>query len=356
MSAMTNMNLFNVPYKPACATKPPGWGELPVEPWLVRRWNKNSAEPAAEQRARLIPEYLSLPTIPRGLWDPVDSSFRHLTIEDINKVLKPWRPQEVRGVANALWTARNYYPPLVRSYYEPNNHEHNMLMDLWVSMGHYFQAEKEWIVINDPVYYPGGTDQMADWKNIFLTLPELAGPAINRSETDSIRYDNVPPKAEYRRDLFKAQLAVNKYLKPHLWYKDKVHMIESCAAHIHRAMCYKPLIIVDRQAFETGYPLLVYMDYFGDVIRQTRFDLNEETLLQVIEDWLPNPLSTKDTSLLTPWMWYQSEVSTKYKVQDPKNLWLYEVTDVDLEDPTEEDSLSGGEVVGLDQIEIALQA
>ncbi|KAJ6037348.1 hypothetical protein N7540_001627 [Penicillium herquei] len=356
MNAMSTMKLVNVPYQPACAAKPPRWGALPIEQWLARGWDKNSSEPAADQRSKLISKFLSLPGIPRELWDVNESRFRCLTVEEKSKILKPWRPQEIRGVANALWNAQNRYPPLLRSYYEPDNAAHNMLMDYWISMGRYFNPDNDWIVINDPMYYPDGTNQMADWRNIFLTLPELAGPEIIHSDKlDVIRWDNVPPWAQYRRDLFKGQLAVNKYLKPELWHEDKIHMIESCASHIHRAMCYTPLILIDQQAFETGYPLLVHMDHFGEVIRQTRFDLNEETILEIVEDWLPTSLTTHVETALTPWMWHESEVGPKYKVQCPENLYLYELTEVDLEDP-EEDSLSKGEVVDMDHIEVALQA
>ncbi|KAJ5719033.1 hypothetical protein N7493_007488 [Penicillium malachiteum] len=344
------MGLFNVPAPPADVNKTPALGALPAEQWLACSWDLDSTENPADQRARLISKFLSLPDIPRHLWDPANSRFRPVATQARKNVLLQWRSEEVRGVANALWTAHNRFPPMLRSYYEANNADHDLLMQHWISMGHWFNVDNDWVVINDPQYYPGGINQMADWKNVYMTLPELAGPELIRSDNINVtRWLNVPPWATFRRDLFKVQLAVNKFLKPKLWHEDKIHMIEACASHIHRAVCYLPLIVVDQQAFETGYPLLVYLDHWGDVIRQTRFDLTEQTLLEILEDWLPPSNATEVHTDLKPWMWHDSEIGPNYKIEDPNNLTLYELTEVDLEDPEDEDNVSKGTVTELNE-------
>ncbi|KAJ5697209.1 hypothetical protein N7488_010893 [Penicillium malachiteum] len=354
MAEPSTMSLLTAPYKPACVNNPPDLGVLPAEQWLLRNWNIDSDEAPADQRARLIKKFLMLPVIPRDLWDAADRRFRSLSTLGKSKVLQPWRSEEIRGVANALWTAQNRYPPMLRNYYEPGNEDHDLLMQHWISMGRHFNLYNDWIVIDDPAYFPGGIEQMADWKNVYMTLPELAGPELVVSDNIEVtRWLDIPPWAKFRLDLFKVQLAINKLLHPELWHRDKIDMIESCAAHIHRALAYLPLILVDKQAFETGYPLLMYLDHWGNVIRQTRFDLTEENLMQIFEDWLPPSFTTEVNTDLNHWMWYESEVGENYKVQDPNNVTLYQLTTVDLEDPEDElkhgteDELKHGTIVEL---------
>ncbi|KAJ5768883.1 hypothetical protein N7520_003442 [Penicillium odoratum] len=293
---------------------------------IDRHWNPFSNDSPDTQRFRLVRKFLNLPRIPR-VWY-LEDRIREPTANEINLILRPYRSDNVRKVAWAIWRERHSFPVLLRTHYNPDMPVHNAMMNNWINVGQYISQLAPWAVINDPDFFgiPESDNTRApsvDWRRVSFKLPEAAGPeAILTDGDDTVRWRDLPPWYRYKRGLFKAQLAFEKKCKPYEWLADPKQMIEMCAAGVQFGVCAMVLIVVDKDAFDTGCPLLMYVDHFQQPIRSTRFVLNEKSLNAIVLDW--------SRGLLTPWMWEESEVGDNYKADGEVGKVLYQLNQTDM--------------------------
>ncbi|KAJ5660851.1 uncharacterized protein N7484_000223 [Penicillium longicatenatum] len=326
----------------------PNWGHLPVEQYMIvsaehmntdtnyrltnpqRNWDYGCPQPASIQRMQLIAEFMSVPIIPRAWYHPQEIITP--TEAQVNLILRPWRGPHIRQLAWCLWTESTFWPTLMRTHYDSSQPGDDVMMDEWAALGKMVDPDSltsPFYAINDASFF--GIREVIpheypDWRRIFALFPEIAGPeAVFAPEQDTIRWSVLPPWQKYRIDAFKRQLAFEKNCKPGEWFGNPYRMIEMCAAGIHYAMAAAFIIVVDRHAFTTGHPLLVYVDHHGQLIRSTRFELTEKTLLSIADDWFRGNL--------TPWMWEDSEVGEMYEVKGEIGQVLYQLDETDLAPP-----------------------
>ncbi|KAJ5106135.1 hypothetical protein N7456_002810 [Penicillium angulare] len=304
----------------------PPWGALPAEQYLIRHWDYSPMLSAEQQRIVLVAEYCILEVIPRELYDdPTEpTGFRIPTQNEIAVILRPWRCDDMRKLAWLIQLRFNQYPILIRDHYDASNSHHDRMMQYWMTAAAHGD-KLLWAIINDErcFYFARPSDADSQhWITTGYVLPEVVGPHLVRLPGfETIRWKDIPPWCEYQRDVFKVRLYLERGRNPEQWEVDPSPIIESCASCLHSCMCAMVVVLVDKVAFETGRPLLIYADYYTNVIRRRRFVLNRDTLREIVNDrW---HLS------LTPWMWQESEVGDRYKATGNLAQDLYQLTDAD---------------------------
>ncbi|KAJ6133846.1 hypothetical protein N7523_000168 [Penicillium sp. IBT 18751x] len=76
------------------------------------------------------------------------------------------------------------------------------------------------------------------------------------------------------------------------------------------------VIIADEEAFQTGGPRVLYMDWFRNIIREGRLDPEIDDLFVVFSDWMePNDLLQGST------------VGEKYRVNGDLGRYSYQLTE-----------------------------
>lgn len=328
----------------------PEWGALPIEAHMIvrpplpespplnriliilqRRWDHQSTEHVSQQRLQLVSEFLAIEEIPREYYDKEHPDFRLATQEEVSKILLTWRSDEVRKLAFHIWERQNSFPFVVRAWYEPRRvQEHERKMAEWINVFRNLNSNKDYTIIEGrELFILPQSDDPNYWRCILAQLPELAGPELIRSSVHApTRWDGIPPWHDNLLEKFKEDIAYNKKKNPRLWKLDPEHVIEACASQIHRACAYHPIILLDKEAFYGGKPLLMYMDSHTNVIRKIRIDLNELSLINICEDWFNHKVD--------PWLWQKSEVGAVWKINGEMGQPVYQLTAEDMAPPAGE--------------------
>ncbi|KAB8254984.1 hypothetical protein BDV32DRAFT_142450 [Aspergillus pseudonomiae] len=270
----------------------PRWGELPVEQYLIiliplknihRHWDHAMTvrESPDQQRIRLIRQFLDLDEIPQE-WLPTHEGGplpRTPTEEEVNAILRPWRPADLRRRAWHIYTNVTEEPIFLRAHYNPEDDEK---MEHWACL-----------------------------------LPEIAGP----STEGSVSLETLSSI----RARCKIWLSEAKQNEPEFWKKDPHCFIESKAAGLLRAVTARYFLLADQEAFETNGRLrLVYLDNQRNIVRETRVDADEQTITDVIMAWfeLTDPPELED-----------GITGDRYRVTGDLGRELYQLTEADLADP-----------------------
>ncbi|KAJ5288610.1 hypothetical protein N7478_001640 [Penicillium angulare] len=314
--------------KPADSTLNFPWGSLPVEQDILTNWDSYSSESIGQQRLRLIRQHLESDTIPLERYFP-DAQRRAPQIA-VHIILRPWRSEKIRKAAIQHLHGNYEIPLMLRTHYSKDAGELEMdntkLAD-WVDYDEGFSAEAYWACLDDPEVFNFGEQ----WQKIFEIIPELTdgdfsapglpGHRLNFPPSDSEIYDMA-----YWRDTFKYYLRDDKEKFPWEWHKDPHLTIHRAARVLYRRWCTRHLIVVDKKAFATGHGRLIYLDSRRNIIRETRFDLNEKhSMSDIITDWLD--------VYGFPLMWEDSGVGEKYRVDGEFGQALYQLTEEDWADP-----------------------
>lgn len=267
-----------------------------------------------QQQLHLIHEFLEINQVPDD-WCPNPTKPTH---EEIDTILRPWRPDNVRAKAAAIWT-NDQLPLIICTHYNPDDDDK---MAEWVEAEEEFRDNAYWACIDDVNHFDFGSD----WKMIYDILPEVAG------QKNAPRYKIPPDSAAeealslaIRRSQFKDYLRELKQSDPAKWRDDPHYMIESAAVDLQCDVCALQIIIMDQEAFETERPLLVSVDYRRNVIRETRFELNDQSMVDIYTSWLD--IQTPD------WIWAEAKIGDKSRVDREIGRQLYQLTDADFEGP-----------------------
>ncbi|KAJ5936899.1 hypothetical protein N7466_003349 [Penicillium verhagenii] len=284
--------------------------------------------PNEAQAMDLATQFLKIQRLPYSWWSlPLETE---PTREEVTTMLRPYRSDNLRKLANLIWSNRHGFPILLRTWYNgENNGGDDVCMRNWMNAGLHIDAFSPWAVINDSACFgliQSHPDHPEDWRRVLALLPEVAGPdQCLVMKGDFMRFNYIQPWHMDRIRKFKEQLAFEKSCRPHEWDLDRVNFIETCAAGVQRAMAAMPIILCDKEAFRTGNPLLMYIDYYQQVIRQTRITLTEDLLNEVIIDWA--------MELVTPWIWENSQLGEHYKLNGRMGQILYQLDEKDLGPP-----------------------
>ncbi len=128
------------------------------------------------------------------------------------------------------------------------------------------------------------------------------------------------------RSQFKSSLGKTKERKPDRWREDPHRFIKLEAADLLRTVAASYILVVDREAFETGGQLrLIYVDGKRNIIRMTRIEADVQPVTDVIMDWYQLNLS--------PELWEDATVGDRYRVTGDLGRELYQLSEADMADP-----------------------
>ncbi|KAB8225853.1 hypothetical protein BDV33DRAFT_187178 [Aspergillus novoparasiticus] len=279
----------------------PRWGELPVKQYLIRHWDNAVPEPSDQQRVRLVRQFLDLDEIPQK-WFPTqegDPLPRTPTEEEIDTILNPWRPADLRRRAWHIYTRITDEPIFLRTHYDPEDDER---MERWTSASEEFEDQAWWACLNNAELYNFGSD----WQRVYEILPEVAGPSTGGLVSLET-------------------LSQAKQIETELWRKDPHRFIELKASRLLSAVTTRYMLLADQEAFETdGRLRLIYLDNKRNIVRETRVDADGQTITDIIMAWfeLTDPLELED-----------GITGDRYRVMGDLGRELYQLTESDLEDP-----------------------
>ncbi|GAB1191077.1 hypothetical protein APSETT444_000246 [Aspergillus pseudonomiae] len=265
-----------------------------------------------QQRIRLIRQFLDLDEIPQE-WFPTQEGGplpRTPTEEEVNAILRPWRPADLRRRAWHIYTNVTEEPIFLRTHYNPEDDEK---MEHWACVSEEFADQAWWACLDNVQLYNFGSD----WQRVYEILPEIAGPSTG----GSVSLETLSSI----RSSFKKWLSEAKQIEPEFWKKDPHRFIESKAAGLLRAVTSRYFLLADKEAFETdGRLRLVYLDNQRNIVRETRVDADEQTITDVIMAWfeLTDPPELED-----------GITGDRYRVTGDLGRELYQLTEADLADP-----------------------
>ncbi|KAL3494686.1 hypothetical protein BJX62DRAFT_233977 [Aspergillus germanicus] len=256
----------------------PQWGQLPAEQYLIRHWDHASDESGAQQRTRLMQEFLKLDVIPEDL-DPTyfgvhpDKTWSRIpTAEGIATILQPWRPEQIRWRAWKLWRdEKDPEPPLLRIYYDPKDDER---VKSWADISENYSDVSYWAILDDPDLFDfEKSDAKSSWLQWILSC--------------RVPIDEGVAGKFLRQRLAKVKASLDYVKRDHPgWRNDPNILITdnySALALLHY-ISHTQILIADKETFETNELLYVHLDGKQNVTMQGRIELTAERLDQIAGD------------------------------------------------------------------------
>ncbi|KAG5810508.1 hypothetical protein H9Q74_005780 [Fusarium xylarioides] len=171
----------------------PTFEALPIEQYLLRKWESTSSLPVHEQRDQLVRAFLGEDDI-SAFASSTHSVIPNDIQELIQTIIVPWRPQKLRSIAKKYLPGNDLYGRLVvlRTYHGGVSddvkfrhwiydaaaafEQDNPLSDLFGDPGDHW-----WRILDDASLFDTGEH---DWETIYHRFPELASPEICRTFSD----------------------------------------------------------------------------------------------------------------------------------------------------------------------------
>ncbi|CAF3529190.1 unnamed protein product [Fusarium graminearum] len=274
-------------------TVSPPWGSLPVERYLLSKWDSSSDLSVDEQRGELVKAFVQENDI---------SAFALISAEAIitdrqeliQTVLVPWRSQKLRRIAKKYDPHNTLFDTLtvLRTHYGGDSDEKftrwiGGACDAFDDMdpdGDLFgpSDERWWRVLDDASVFDMAS---REWQNVYTILPELAASALRRDFNDN--------------DVQEAKELVSSICDSRAPEEDDY---EDAICEIAKVGFW--LIVADKEAFGDEELLLVFMDKMGNVVRQSAISPED----------LPHlPHYILRGSITESGFWRDAEVGKKYK-------------------------------------------
>ncbi|KAK0673557.1 hypothetical protein QBC41DRAFT_311055 [Cercophora samala] len=268
----------------------PPWGSLPVEQYILQKWDGNSSQSVEDQRDALVKAFINEDVI-----NPEYQTMTHVpTRQEITTILQPWRPQKIRAIAAKHLSFAKPCPDfekegfhVLRTWYHGGKDDDEKL-EKWLGYDElkglsegeveerFLQRQpgskmrmqpksRWWMVLDDKeVFDVEDEDNDDDWLAVYKVLPELAAPLMKRELSmfdilDSLRVSGTP----YPRRTEPSQEQ----------YEDAI--LEASSGYLRY-----PLVILDQEAFETDQMYLVWRDHRGNVVKDIRADISGLPVLQ----------------------------------------------------------------------------
>ncbi|KAJ4129211.1 hypothetical protein NW768_007746 [Fusarium equiseti] len=272
--------------------KSPTWGSLPVERYLISKWDSSSTLTIEQQREELVKAFLQeddISSFVSSIDGPPSTDFTQT-------ILVPWRPEKLRQIATKYDPRNPLFETIVvlRTYYDDDsdekfNHWIKDAIEAFEEMdphGDLFGEPEDrwWRILDDPSLFNVGS---GSWQSVYKVFPELAAQELrrdfNRSDISEVK-DLVSVVCESRdpeEDDYED--AICAIAKTGFW-----------------------LIIADENAFKDGELLLVFMDKKGNIVRQT--GIEPETLPDL-------PHYSLRGSITESGFWQGAQVGKKYKTR-----------------------------------------
>lgn len=238
-------------------------------------------------------------------------------------------------------------PYLLRTYYHGRATESDTeqrakddtQMEEWTNAD-IFCEEIEWALLDNEGLFnfePGtGNAAFSDpdpdpesWRRIFDIFPEIAGPIApepcspSGSRTSQGKrvikrvHDPMDDAFKDMRLFFKRDLRTAKQSDPAAWLHERNSVIESTGMILQEVVMSTYMFVADKEAFETGQLLLLYLDGLRRVIRQSRIDSERDDVGSIVGSW------SRTRELLE-----YSVVSERYRVDGDLGRELYRLDEV----------------------------
>ncbi|KAJ6015098.1 hypothetical protein N7540_009689 [Penicillium herquei] len=242
----------------------------------------------------------------------------------VDTVLCPWRSEKLRKLAIRV-DSDLCSPLLLRTFYNPDQAARaadDAQLTEWVGMDELFADEAYWACLDDPELFNYGEH----WEKIFELLPELANLCFIQDK--SIRPKFPPLDSEIgslrrARTSLKEAIQREKNLHPLKWHQNPHRVIYKASADLHHLCTTNYVIIVDQEAFDTGHARIVYVDSRQNIVREARFEVILGSFEEIMLDWFD--------MTLTQWLWEDSEVGEKYRLDGEFGQEIYQLTADDLQ-------------------------
>ncbi|KFA48101.1 hypothetical protein S40293_08368 [Stachybotrys chartarum IBT 40293] len=269
---------------------PPAWGVLPIEQYLMAKWDSESSLPAQEQHARLVHAFLQedrIDSVSPGSAEP-DARQQEL----IRSVFMPWRNSEVRQIAHKLVAICKQLSGeliLLRTYYGGGAADDDRLR-AWLDQADPFDEsfgrrdDHWWRVLDNAALFDMSAEK---WEAIRNVLPELAAPRLDRTfnqgDVDDVQKLVLPAAGDEEPDEDS--------------YKEAIMNVAAVGHY---------LIVLDQEAFEDEVFLLVFQDKKGNLVKQGSIKPAEvQNLLQY----------ASRGALHSSEYWLDAEIGSKYKTR-----------------------------------------
>ncbi|PLN75227.1 hypothetical protein BDW42DRAFT_181090 [Aspergillus taichungensis] len=244
--------------------KQPPWGELPLEVYFLSEWEtpppdpSQSSESPADRRKRLVRQFLALGS--QGRQPYCQESPPTPTKDQIDKILRPIRPEALRAYAD----------------------DTSSLSGLWLRLCYTDEeAHKALWAANEDAEWVGEDGIVLDDESIFGGL-DLAAAL----EVFPERVTNEPVDLEFRDAQFREMVdaaqespcpsAANYSDEVQAWLaRDKAESTKKPLNRYwawHAASVVTHVFVEDEVALSGGGLLHVFLDDYGNVVRQWRVD------------------------------------------------------------------------------------
>ncbi|CZR48724.1 uncharacterized protein FPRO_03955 [Fusarium proliferatum ET1] len=252
----------------------PTFGALPIEQYLLRKWDSTSSLPTNQQRDQLIQAFLredDISAFTSSTLDVISNGKQKL----IHKVIVPWRSQKLRRIAEKYLPGNNLYEKLVvlRTFYGGVNDDAKF---------------RRWIY-----------DAAAAFETILSAscseIPKITGGASSTMLHSSI----LVIRAERTYIIAEVKEEVSAVVTSRESEEDDY---EDAIAHVSVSSCW--LLVFDRESFEDEEVLLVFREKSGNVVRQSSIKPGG---LEHIPHYIMRGSITESG------IWRDAEVGEKYK-------------------------------------------
>ncbi|CAH0046047.1 unnamed protein product, partial [Clonostachys solani] len=231
------------------------WGALPVEKYILQKWDKSSPFSIEEQRSELIQAFIKEDDVdhaPLPEAELADDDVQEL----IRSVLVPWRSQKLRVIAKSYMThAKGLFSEFVvlRTYYGGGVEDDETLRQWLKEADPYDEMfrgpdERSWQILDDVELFDMGTE---DWQSLYGIFPEFAAPLSHRVFG--------PKEIQDVRDTA-TEIWEGREREPE---EDDFEDIIMEAASVGPW-----LLVADQQAFQEGELGLVYRDANGYIVKE----------------------------------------------------------------------------------------
>jgi hypothetical protein len=244
-----------------------------------RFWNFSSSETVEQQRLRLIHQFLDVDEILEE-WDPADRTevgdwekkARIPTTEEIDTILRPWRPDHIREMAWRMWGQTDSMPLMLRTHY--NSKDDEVVLEL-IAASEMFEDVAWWASLNDPEFFNFG----AQWWLVYDILPEAAGPLQEYSRISNV--DHVAFRKSYMESL-----RIARRIHSEEWKEDQDQCIMWAGTRTLYEFRETYIMLVDEETFKTHELNLIFLDGKRNILAERRMSFDDcDIITEIIMNW-----------------------------------------------------------------------
>ena len=240
------------------ATDWPAWGTLGLDVFLLQSWDSGTSSSENEQRAQLVRKYVASGRLKRQSYMQKAATNPPQPSEaQVSQILQPLRSPALRHVADKLMRGNEIW---LRTDYQSDDAHRDICEQLEdVDAGE--NLAEDVLILSDARYYDFGSA----WQRILDILPEVLD--IQQDVPESAQNPGTYRNGDFRRRLEREYMASES---------DEV-MAKAVLAKQQDCCEVRLLFIEDHETHAADGKRMhaVWLDDFGDVVRENRVTLQE---------------------------------------------------------------------------------